>query len=263
MAITIYQVDAFTNQKFAGNPAAVVLMDKPADENWMQQFAAETSLPATAFLSRAEGGYELRWFTPTVELPLCGHGTLASAHILFESGRVHVNAQAQFYTRSGVLCAWRNEDWNWLDLPAQPVSVSDAPPELAAALGNAEVKQVYRNRAKYLVELASEEMVREAEPDFALVRQLPADGLVITSAADTPGFDFVSRYFAPSHGIDEDAVTGSAHCALAPFWAARLGKDELIGYQASARGGMVRVRMNGERVQIGGQAVIVMQGELT
>ncbi len=262
MAISIFQVDAFSDRKFAGNPAAVCLLDEAADAGWMQRVAQETGLPATAFLHQQEGGYALRWFTPTIELPLCGHGTLASAHVLFESGRVPRNAHAQFYTQAGTLSAWLDEGWIQLDFPAQPVSKADEPADLAAALGDVTISGVYRNAAKYMVELGSEEQVRNARPNFAALRDIPADGVVITSAASTPGYDFVSRYFAPNHGIDEDAVTGSAHTALAPFWTARLGRNPLVGYQASARGGTVRVKMNDDRVQLGGQAITVMRGEL-
>jgi len=262
VAVSIFQVDAFSSEKFAGNPAAVCLLEKPADEHWMQLVAQETGLPATAFLNQQEDGYALRWFTPTAELPLCGHGTLASAHVLFESGRVAGNSQVHFYTQAGELLASLNNGWIQLDFPAQPTSTADPPAGLSNALGNVTIKGVYRNPAKYLIELESEDEVRAARPNFVLLRGIPADGVIITSAASSPGYDFVSRYFAPNHGIDEDAVTGSSHCCLAPYWAERLGRNQLVGYQASKRGGMVQVQMNGNRVQLGGQAVTVMRGEL-
>jgi PhzF family phenazine biosynthesis protein len=261
MAQSIIHVDAFTNQPFAGNPAGVCILPEPGDATWMQTIAREMNLSETAFLHRQEDGYSLRWFTPLTEVDLCGHATLASAHVLWEQGHLQADEQARFHTRSGLLTATRNDDWIELDFPAIPEHQTVEYPHLSEALG---VRPMYvgKNQMDYLIEVASEEMVRQMMPDYALLRKVPIRGVMVTSRASSPDYDFVSRFFAPAVGIDEDPVTGSAHCCLGPFWGKRLGKEKLVGYQVSARGGVVRVRLNGERVQIGGQAVTVMRGEL-
>ncbi len=261
MTLSIVQVDAFTAKPFAGNPAAVCVLPAPGDAGWMQRVAAEMNLAETAFLHPLDDGYNLRWFTPTVEVDLCGHATLASAHALWESGRLAPDAEARFHTRSGLLTARRSGDWIELDFPATPPEPAEPPADLARALG---VTPLYvgKTRFDYLLELESEDAVRAVRPDFALLRELGVRGVIVTGPASTPGLDFVSRFFAPGSGIDEDPVTGSAHCGLAPFWGAKLGKSEMVGYQASARGGVVRVRLNGTRVALGGQAVTVLRGEL-
>lgn len=213
-------------------------------------------------VSRAAGDdYDLRWFTPAVEVDLCGHATLASAHVLWETGRLAPGAEARFYTRSGLLTAVLADDWITLNFPAKPEEAADTPPGLAAALG---VTPVYvgRNAFDYIVEVASETAVRALQPDFAALRTLGVRGVIVTSRADTAGFDFVSRFFAPGSGIDEDPVTGSAHCCLGPFWAARLQQSEFTAYQASPRGGVVRLRLQGDRVLLQGQAVTVLSGKL-
>lgn len=227
----------------------------------MQNVAREMNLSETAFLLRQGDGFSLRWFTPAVEVDLCGHATLASAHILWEIGLLSPNESARFQTRSGLLTAQRQGDWIEMDFPAEPAKPADAPPELAAALG-IEPRFVGRNRFDYLVEVDSEEAVRIMQPDFNLLRAVPTRGVIATSRADSPEYDFVSRFFAPTVGIHEDPVTGSAHCCLGPFWRDRLGKEELIAYQASARGGIVRVHVRGDRVLLGGQAVTIWRGEL-
>jgi len=261
MGQSIIHVDSFTNQPFAGNPAGVCILPEPGDPAWMQTIAREMSLSETAFLHRQEDGYSLRWFTPTTEVDLCGHATLASAHVLWEQNHLQADKQARFHTRSGLLTATRNGDWIELDFPAIPEHQTVEYPHLSEALG---IRPMYvgKNQMDYLIEVASEEMVRQMKPDFPLLRKVPIRGVMVTSRASSPGYDFVSRFFAPAVGIDEDPVTGSAHCCLGPFWGERLGKDELVGYQASARGGVVRVRLNDERVLIGGQAVTVMRAEL-
>jgi PhzF family phenazine biosynthesis protein len=265
MGTPIYQVDAFTAEPFRGNPAAVCVLPKPSpeagDAAWMQDVAREMNLSETAFVHKQRDGFSLRWFTPTVEVELCGHATLASAHVLYETGLVPPNAWARFHTLSGLLTAARNGDEIVLDFPATPPEATDAPPGLLEALG---VEPVYvgASRFDYLVEVTSEEVVRDLEPDFAALKALDTRGVMVTSAASSEGFDFVSRFFAPGAGIDEDPVTGSAHCCLGPFWRERLGKDEMVAYQASARGGVVRVRVEGERVRLGGRAVTVLRGEL-
>ena len=257
----ITQVDAFTDRPFAGNPAGVCILREAAEEAWMRAVAREMNLAETAFLYPQEDGYHLRWFTPAVEVDLCGHATLASAHVLWEEGRLPPDAQARFHTRSGLLTAQRRGDWIEMDFPARPEAPAPAPPGLAAALGAAPV-YIGKNVYDYFVEVDSEATLRGLTPDHGVLRRLPVRGIIVTSRAATPEYDFVSRFFAPGSGIDEDPVTGSAHCCLGPFWGERLGKTELIGYQASARGGVVRVRVEGERVILGGQAVTVLRGEL-
>lgn len=261
MPQSIIQVDAFTDRPFAGNPAAVCVLPAPRDETWMQQVAMEMNLSETAFLHPQDDGFRLRWFTPTVEVDLCGHATLASAHVLWEEGHLPPGAQARFYTRSGLLTAVQREAWIELDFPATMEKPVPAPPDLIESLG---VKPLYvgRNQFDYVLEVASEEELRALKPDFTRLRQIAVRGVIVTSRAATPGFDFVSRFFAPGSGIDEDPVTGSAHCCLGPYWRTRLGKDEFLAYQASARGGVVRVRVAGERVFLLGQAVTVLRGAL-
>ncbi|MGN6701030.1 MAG: PhzF family phenazine biosynthesis protein [Thermomicrobiales bacterium] len=261
MGVPIVQVDAFTGRAFAGNPAAVCLLPEPADEGWMQAVAREMNLAETAFLHRQEDGYALRWFTPAVEVDLCGHATLASAHVLWEDGHLPGGEQARFHTRSGLLTAERHSDQIELDFPAEPAEAVTPPPGLAAALGIT-LGYVGKNRMDYLVEVASEETVRGLRPDFTALKTIPTRGVIVTAPAAGAEYDFVSRFFAPRAGIDEDPVTGSAHCCLGPYWQGRLGKGTLIGYQASARGGVVRVRVIPPRVRLGGQAITVMRGEL-
>ena len=261
MSLTITQVDAFTDKPFAGNPAAICLLPATREASWMQQVAQEMNLAETAFLVRRDDGFDLRWFTPAVEVELCGHATLASAHALWEMGELAPEEQARFHTRSGLLLATRSGNWIELDFPAQPVEPIDAPADLVQALGITPT-YVGRNHTSYLVEVATEALVRSITPDFALLKTLPARGVIVTARADGDEFDFVSRYFAPAAGVPEDPVTGSAHCALGPYWQAKLGKSELRAYQASARGGVLRVRVGDERVYIGGQAVTTLRGEL-
>jgi PhzF family phenazine biosynthesis protein len=261
MAIPITQVDAFTSVPFAGNPAAVCILPEPRDEGWMQNVAREMNLSETAFLAPHPDGYNLRWFTPAVEVDLCGHATLASAHVLWEVGALRPGEQARFHTRSGLLLAERQGDWIEMDFPAQPADPAAIPANLAEALG-VTPQYVGRNKFDYLVLVASGQIVRGMKPNFTLLEQLPVRGLIVTSRGDSPEFDFVSRFFAPGAGINEDPVTGSAHCCLGPFWSARLCKTEFLAYQASPRGGVVRVRVNGGRVLLGGQAVTVLRGEL-
>lgn len=261
MGIGIVQVDAFTDRRFAGNPAAVCVLAEPRDEHWMQDVAREMNLSETAFLVRQGDGYNLRWFTPTVEVELCGHATLASAHALWEAGLLRPDEPARFYTQSGLLTAVRRGDWIEMDFPAKPAEPASPPEGLGYALG-AEMKYVGRSQFDYLIEVDSEETVRQLKPDFTLLGAIPVRGIMVTSRATTEGFDFVSRFFAPGSGVDEDPVTGSAHCSLGPFWSPRLGKTAFVARQVSARGGVVRVRVEGERVILGGQAVTVLRGEL-
>ena len=261
MGLRITQVDAFTDTPFAGNPAAVCLLPAPRDEGWMQSVAREMNLSETAFLVRAADGYDLRWFTPSVEVALCGHATLASAHVLWEDGHLPPAQQARFHTKSGLLTGNRAAEWIELDFPAKREEPASAPAGLAEALG-VTPKYVGKNQFDYLVEIDGEVAVRRLTPNHAALAALPVRGVIVTSRADSPGYDFVSRFFAPGSGVPEDPVTGSAHCALGPYWQSRLGKSDLVAYQASPRGGVVRVRVAGDRVKLGGKAVTVLKGEL-
>jgi len=256
MGLPLWQVDAFASGPFTGNPAAVCLLDRPREDGWMQRVAAEMNLSETAFLLREGGAYRLRWFTPKVEVDLCGHATLASAHVLFGRGE----PEARFLTRSGVLNATRRGEWIELDFPALPVEEAPPPPGLVEALG---VRPRFSGRSRFdhLVEVDSEDSVRALRPDFARLAAVDTRGTIVTARGTR--HDFVSRFFCPAVGIDEDPVTGSAHCALAPYWAGRLGRPALRGFQASARGGEVAVRLAGDRVFLGGRAVTVLEGELS
>lgn len=261
MGQRITQVDAFTDRLFAGNPAAVCVLKEAAEETWMQNVAREMNLSETAFLFPHEGEFNLRWFTPAVEVALCGHATLASAHVLWEEGHLAPDRQARFHTKSGLLTADLKSDWIELDFPAVRVEDAEPPPGLVEALGVAP-HYVGRNKFDFLVEVESEQTVRSARPDHTRLRQVDARGVIFTSRSSSPQFDFVSRFFAPGSGIDEDPVTGSAHCALGPFWEGRQQKSEFVAWQASPRGGVVRVRVEGDRVKLGCHAVTVMRGEL-
>ncbi len=261
MTIAFYQVDAFTDQPFRGNPAAVCLLPEARDDIWMQQVAREMNLSETAFLLKQDDGFDLRWFTPSVEVDLCGHATLASAHVLWEIAHLDPHEPVRFHTRSGLLTAARRGNEIELNFPATPPEPADAPDGLAEALG-ATPTYVGRSAFDYLVELESAAAVRELQPDFTRLRTLPVRGVIVTSPDDSGSFDIVSRFFAPGSGIDEDPVTGSAHCCLGPFWSQRFGKTELAAYQASPRGGVLRVRVAGDRVALFGQAVTVIRGAL-
>jgi PhzF family phenazine biosynthesis protein len=257
----LWTIDAFTDRAFHGNPAAVCLLDEARPDQWMQQVAAELALSETAFLLRDNGGFSLRWFTPTTEVDLCGHATIASAHFLWEGGHLKPRAEARFQTRSGLLTARERERWITLDFPSTPAAPAYPPHGLEEALGAAVVR-VGRSVYDLLVELESEAVVRRVRPDLEAIREMPARGVIITARSETTGYDFVSRVFAPASGVPEDPATGSAHCALGPWWAEVLGKDDLIGFQASARGGVVRVEVRGDRVRLAGQAVTVCRGTL-
>ncbi len=261
MALKIVHVDAFTSRPFAGNPAAVCLLEEPPPAWWLQDVAREMNLSETAFLIPHAEGFDLRWFTPTVEVDLCGHATLASAHVLWEGEHLAATETARFHTRSGLLTARRVDDWIELDFPALPHEEIETPDSLAKVL-RAQPVWVGRSNGNLLVQLSDEKMVRSMRPDMAGLAALEAPGVIVTSEAISDSFDFVSRYFAPRVGVPEDPVTGSAHCSLGPFWAERLGRREMVGYQVSPRGGVVRVRLTDDRVLLGGQAVTVMRGTL-
>jgi PhzF family phenazine biosynthesis protein len=261
MAVPIVQVDAFTDRPFRGNPAAVCFLDQPRPEAWMQHVAAEMNLSETAFLEPLSDGHRLRWFTPAAEVDLCGHATLASAHALWETGRLPEQESARFHTRSGLLTCRRDGAWIEMDFPAEPPLPADPPAELVQALGRAP-RWVGRNRLDYLVELDDEAAVRGLAPDLDRLRMVETRGLIVTARSAEAGADFVSRFFSPRLGIDEDPATGSAHCGLGPFWGERLGRSKLVGRQLSPRGGVIRVGLAGDRVRLGGQAVTVVRGEL-
>jgi PhzF family phenazine biosynthesis protein len=261
MTFPLFQVDAFAGEPFLGNPAAVCLLPGPRDERWMQHVGREMNLSETAFLYAEGDGHRLRWFTPAVEVDLCGHATLASAHVLWEEGRLRPGEQAVFYTRSGRLAAERRGEWIEMDFPACPAQAFVPPADMSTLLG-VPIRWVGKNSMDYLVEVENEQALRGLKPDIARLQKLPIRGVIVTAAASTPGFDFVSRFFAPGAGVAEDPVTGSAHCCLAPYWQSRLGKEEMLAYQASERGGVVGVRSAGDRVLLRGQAVTVLRGEL-
>lgn len=262
--IPIYTVDAFTSTPFSGNPAAVcILQEFPQDDAWLLKIAAEMNLSETAFLCPMDsvGNYRLRWFTPEAEVDLCGHATLASAQVLWESGTAYRIEQLRFHTKSGLLTAKRLDDGIELNFPMEEVVPCESSPLLEQAIGF-KPSAVYSNRMDYLIEVENEQAVRELKIDFRLLKEQPMRGLLVTSRADDPELDFVSRCFFPALGIDEDPVTGSAHCALAPYWKERLGKSQFTAKQLSARTGLLRLRVSNERVLIQGNAVIVVKGLL-
>jgi predicted PhzF superfamily epimerase YddE/YHI9 len=262
VGLRIVQVDAFTSRAFGGNPAAVCVLGAAAEPEWMQNVAREMNLSETAFLVLSADGFDLRWFTPTVEVALCGHATLASAHVLWQDRHLPAGATARFHTKSGLLTAQTRGEWIELDFPSQAAVEHEPLPGLLEALG-ARATYVAKNRTDFLVEVRTAEEVRALHPDFTALRALPIRGVMVTAPSDDSAYDFISRFFAPGAGVDEDPVTGSAHCCLAPHWAAKLGKMGLTGYQASARGGVVRVTVAADRVKLAGQAVTVLTGELT
>ena len=262
MSIRIVTVDAFTSVTFAGKPAAVCVMQDPRPEDWLRNVAREMNLSETAFLLPRDGEFDLRWLTPAVEVDLCGHATVASAHVLWEDGHLAPGEQARFHTRSGLLTADRHGDWIELDFPVKIATVAEPPAELLPALGVSSAVAVAKNAFDYMVEIESEEELRALSPDHSTLRKIPVRGVIVTARSSTNGFDFVSRFFAPGSGIDEDPVTGSAHTALGPYWGSKLGKGEMTAFQASARGGVVRLRLNGDRIILGGQAVTVMEATL-
>lgn len=259
MSTSIYHVDAFTSQPFGGNPAAVCLLHGPADEAWMQKVAAEMNLSETAFIHPMAEGYGLRWFTPSTEVDLCGHATLATAHVLWETGIQQKGEAAVFHTKSGDLTAVQNGEWIEMDLPASTDEEVPPPPGLSAALGT-DVGYVGRCPWIMIVEVDSEETLRAMCPDFGLLQRIPVDGFSVTARSSSDEYDFVSRFFAPRLGINEDPVTGAAHCCLGPFWQKRLGKDTFTAYQASPRGGTMKVRLSGDRACLSGQAVTISTG---
>ena len=261
--IPVVTVDAFTDQPFGGNPAAVCVLRAPAPEPWMRSVAAEMNLSETAFLWPEGEGYHLRWFTPRVEVALCGHATLASAHVLWETGQLRPDESAHFYTRSGQLTCHRDGAWIEMNFPSRSAAEVPPPPGLLDALGldPHEAEFVGLSQYDYLIQTVSVDVVKQLRPNFSALKSLNIRGIIVTAAGNTP-FDFTSRFFAPGAGIDEDPVTGSAHCTLAPFWAPRLGLTTLLAWQASERGGVVGVEVRGDRVILRGQAITMMTAQL-
>jgi predicted PhzF superfamily epimerase YddE/YHI9 len=261
MPLAITQVDAFTSRPFSGNPAGVCVLPGERDDAWMRNVAQEMNLAETAFLVQRPDGWDLRWFTPAVEIDLCGHATLASAHVLWETGQLPGDEIARFHTRSGLLTAVKRGDWIELDFPATPDESVDAPDGLAESL-DVTPRYVGRSRFDYIVEVDGEDAVRNLRPDFGRMKKLGGRGVIVTSRSASPDWDFVSRFFAPAAGVDEDPVTGSAHCCLAPFWSRRLNKTSFRARQISPRGGELKIDLEGDRVRLGGQAVTVLRAEL-
>ncbi|MEM8947635.1 MAG: PhzF family phenazine biosynthesis protein [Planctomycetota bacterium] len=261
--IRIFQVDAFTEQPFAGNPAAVCLLNEEREENWMQLVAAEMNLSETAFVMPRSIGYKLRWFTPKAEVELCGHATLASAHVLWEEGLVDRDLDINFSTKSGTLYCKRQQTDIELNFPATLATEITPPASLLQALGLSKAEFVGDTKYDKLVVVTTEREVRSLKPDFTSLAKLPARGVIVSSTSQDPKVDFISRFFAPAVGINEDPVTGSAHCCLGPYWAKRLNKRILVAYQASERGGTLGVSVADDRVLLSGRAVTVLRGELT
>ncbi len=263
MNTPIYQVDSFSTIPFRGNPAGVCILSAPQPDAWMQNVAMEMNLSETAFLLKeTDDAYRLRWFTPRVEVDLCGHATLASAHILWETGREPKDRELHFNSRSGLLKANLNNDWIELDFPRAVIQQTEPPVFMLDALGVDKALFVGHDGTDYLVEIESDPALRALTPDMARLEKVSSRGVIVTARSADPQFDFISRFFGPQVGIPEDPVTGSAHCALTPYWAAKLGKTEFNAFQASARGGELHPRLTGDRVIIGGKAVTVIEGTL-
>jgi PhzF family phenazine biosynthesis protein len=273
MPLRLLHIDAFTNRPFSGNPAAVCLVEREADAGWMQSLGAEMNLPETAFVQPVEGppgSYELRWFTPTVEVDLCGHATIASAHALWQEGLVLAGQPIFFHTRSGILTATRRDDLIELDFPALEVWPEPPAPGLLDALrlydaAGKLIQPTFTGKSRFdsiVLEIHSPELLRQVRPEFYSLGKVANFGVILTSRSDDPSYDYLARFFAPAAGIPEDPATGSAHCVLAPYWQQRLGRDRFTAYQASKRGGAIHTQVRGDRVLLAGQAVTILQGYL-
>lgn len=261
MTTPLFHVDAFADKPFSGNPAAVCILPGWKEDRWLQAVGGEMNLSETAFLVQNTDGFDLRWFTPRAEVDLCGHATLASAHVLWKQGLAKSTEVIHFATKSGLLRAVPTEGAIELDFPLEPDEPADPPANLLSALG-VSARYVGRNRLDYVVEVESERVIRRIAPDFKVLETIPCRGVIVTSPSANPQFDFVSRAFFPRLGVDEDPVCGSAHCCLGPFWQRRMSKSNFVAYQASVRGGVVKVRVTKDRAFLGGRAVIVAKGEL-
>jgi PhzF family phenazine biosynthesis protein len=258
--MVIYQVDAFTKEIFQGNPAAVCILDKEIEEELMKNIAMEMNLSETAFLLKKDKGFNLRWFTPASEVDLCGHATLASAHILWETGIIEDNKEIEFYTKSGLLFAKKEKDLIVLDFPLIEDKETDIPKEISEAL-NTDIIYSGISKMDYIVEIEDESLLKSMEPDFEKIKRKIKRGLIVTAKSNDINLDFISRFFAPSIGINEDPVTGSAHCCLAPYWRKKLNKTKFKAYQASKRGGYLEIEIKNNRVHIKGEAIIVLKAE--
>jgi len=261
MTHLLYQVDAFTDEPFKGNPAAVCLLSKPESDAWLQAFAAEMNLSETAFLLSDGEGWHLRWFTPKTEVDLCGHATLASAAVLLNRLPNFQGRTIKFRTLSGQLNAYQTGQAITLDFPAMVYKPHTIVPKILDVFGFIPINAVFSG-SYVLYEASSEKFIRQAQPDMEALAKLPLPEVIITAKSECPAFDFISRFFAPQLGIDEDPVTGSAHCLLAPYWAEKLGKKEFIAYQASQRGGELHLNLRADRVEITGYARILFKGEI-
>lgn len=259
----IYQVDSFTREAFQGNPAGVCILKEEAQPEWMQNIASEMNLSETAFLVPDNGQYKLRWFTPEVEVDLCGHATLASAHILFETGKANLHDAIRFQTRSGLLTVKKNGELIEMLFPATPAKPVSAPQGLLEALGFEKVLFCGKNDYDYLIIVQTEQGVKSCTPDFLRLKKITERGVIVSAEAESIPHDFISRFFGPAAGIDEDPVTGSAHCTLAPYWGKKLEKETMLAYQASKRGGEVRVTLMENNVILSGYAVTVMTSTLS
>jgi PhzF family phenazine biosynthesis protein len=266
MSFSLYQVDAFANAPFAGNPAAVCLLPTPQPPAWYQNVAAEMNLSETAFLhAQPDGSYRVRWFTPTHEVALCGHATLASAHVLWTEGLLASDAPARFKTESGPLTAQRDGEWITMDFPTDPVTPTEPPSFLLEGLGLSDPVFSGHSERDYFLHCSTAATVHRIDPDMTALAEIDRRGVIVTAPADTDEADFVSRFFAPGVGVPEDPVTGSAHCALGPYWADHTGRTTLVGRQVSDRGGTVRVNLDApdaDRLTLSGQATIVFRGRL-
>lgn len=259
--ISFFQVDAFTDIPFKGNPAAVCLLTNEIPDDLMQRIAMENNLAETAFVLRLEAGFSLRWFTPTVEIKLCGHGTLATAHVLWQEGVLTQEERADFHTLSGLLTVTKAGEWLQLNFPKYSFSKVDPHPEMIEVLGISPVHSVLADDGRYVIEVQNESQLLSVNPDFSILKNYPSVAVTCVANNDSP-YDFISRSFAPSHGVNEDHVTGSSHCALVPYWAEKLGKKELFAFQSSARGGELKLKLDGDRILIEGKAVTVIKGIL-
>jgi PhzF family phenazine biosynthesis protein len=258
MKLPIYHVDAFTDKLFCGNPAAVIPLNEWLSDETMLHIAAENNLAETAFYVKNESGFDLRWFTPTIEVDLCGHATLAAAYVIFNIQNEE-KEQISFFTRSGELTVTRADDWLTLNFPIDQYQIAVPPPALVESINN-NLAEVYKGKTDYLVVVDSEEDVKNLDFDIIVLSTIPARGIIVTAAGED--VDFVSRFFAPQSGIDEDPVTGSAHTTLIPYWAEKLDKNVMTAKQLSKRGGYLKCELAGERVNISGQARLYLQGEI-
>ena len=257
--MTIFQVDAFTNKLFKGNPAAICPLNEWISDKLMQSIAEENNLSETAFFVKSQDGYDLRWFTPASEIDLCGHATLAAAHIIFTALN-YKEKIVEFNTKSGRLTVEKKGDWYTLDFPTEEVTAFETPALLEDAIKTT-VLCSFKGKWKYLIEIQDEETLLNLDPNFQLLGQVGSDGIIVTSKGDT--VDFVSRFFAPNIGINEDPVTGSAHTLLIPYWAKKLNKTNLEAIQLSKRTGYLKCEYLGDRVQMSGQAITFLKGQLT